>query len=85
MCACSLINQTFRQAKEGEEVTIKGETATLEMTMVQAEVMARVESEGELSLALRSIAESDGRAMEEGPQLAEKYITGEWQEQEAQQ
>ena len=67
------INQTFRQAKEGEEVSIKGETATLEMTMVQAEVIARVESEGELSLALRSIAESDGRAMEEGPQLAEKY------------
>ena len=70
------INQTFRQAKEGEEVSIKGETATLEMTMAQAEVVARVESEGELSLALRSIAESEGRAMEEGPQLAEKYRGG---------
>jgi pilus assembly protein CpaB len=70
------INQTFRQAKEGEEVAIKGETATLEMTMVQAEVVARVESEGELSLALRSIAESEGRAMEEGPMLAEKYRAG---------
>jgi pilus assembly protein CpaB len=68
------INQTFRQAKEGEEISIKGnETATIEITMPQAEIIARVESEGELSLALRSIAESEGRAMEEGPQLAEKY------------
>jgi pilus assembly protein CpaB len=70
------VNQTFRQAKEGEEVSIKGETATLEMSMPQAEVVARVESEGELSLALRSIAESEGHAMEEGPQLAEKYRGG---------
>ena len=52
------VNQTFRQAKEGEEVATKdGETATLELTMPQSEVVARVESEGELSLALRSIAE----------------------------
>jgi pilus assembly protein CpaB len=69
------INQVFRQAKEGEEVALKeGQTATVEITPPQAEVIARVESEGELSLALRSIAESDGKAMEEGPQLAEKYI-----------
>jgi pilus assembly protein CpaB len=68
------INQTFRQAKEGEEISMKGnETATIEITMPQAEIIARVESEGELSLALRSIAESEGKAMEEGPQLAEKY------------
>jgi pilus assembly protein CpaB len=68
------INQTFRQAKEGEEVAIKGnETATIELTMPQAEIIARVESEGELSLALRSIAESEGRAMDEIPVLAEKY------------
>jgi pilus assembly protein CpaB len=68
------INQTFRQAKEGEEISMKGnETATIEITMPQAEIVARVESEGELSLALRSIAESEGKAMEEGPQLAEKY------------
>jgi pilus assembly protein CpaB len=68
------INQTFRQAKEGEEVAIKGnETATIELTMPQAEIIARVESEGELSLALRSIAESEGKAMDEMPILAEKY------------
>ncbi len=69
------INQIFRQAKEGEDVAVKdGLTATVELSPSQAEVVARVESEGELSLALRSIAESDGKALEEGPQLAEKYI-----------
>ncbi len=69
------INQIFRQAKDGEEVTIKeGQTATVELSPEQAEIIARLESEGELSLALRSIAESDGKAMEEGPQLAEKYL-----------
>lgn len=68
------INQVFKQAKEGEDVALKeSDTATLEMTLQQAEIIARVESEGELSLALRSIAESEGRAMEEGPQLSEKY------------
>jgi pilus assembly protein CpaB len=70
------INQTFRTAKEGEEVSMKGnETATIELTMQQAEIIARVESEGELSLALRSISESEGRPMDEGPVLAEKYRT----------
>jgi pilus assembly protein CpaB len=68
------INQTFRQAKEGEEVAIKGnETATIEITLQQAEIIARVESEGELALALRSISESEGRPLDEGPVLAEKY------------
>lgn len=70
------INQTFRTAKEGEEVSMKGnETATIELTMQQAEIIARVESEGELSLALRSISESEGSPMDEGPVLAEKYKT----------
>lgn len=68
------INQIFRQAKEGEEVALKeGQTATVELTPPQSEIIARVESEGELSLALRSIAENDGKAMDDGPQLAEKY------------
>jgi pilus assembly protein CpaB len=68
------INQIFRQAKEGEEVALKeGQTATVELSPPQAEIIARVESEGELSLALRSIAENDGKAMDEGPVLAEKY------------
>jgi pilus assembly protein CpaB len=72
------INQMLKQAeaKEGEPSTValkEAETATLELTHPQVEILAKVESEGELALALRSIAESDGKAMEIGPQLAEKY------------
>ncbi len=68
------INQVFKQAKEGEDVALKeSDTATLEMTLPQAEVIARVESEGELSLALRSLAEGEGHAEKDGPRLSEKY------------
>jgi pilus assembly protein CpaB len=68
------INQIFRKATEGEEVALKeGQTATVELTPEQVEIVARLESEGELSLALRSIAETDGRSMELGPQLSAKY------------
>jgi pilus assembly protein CpaB len=69
------INQIFRQVKEGEDVALKeGQTATVELSPEQAEIVARVESEGELSLALRSIAENDGKLMDEGPKLSEKYV-----------
>ena len=69
------INQVFRQAAEGEPVTVeKGETATLELDPHQTEVIAMVESSGELSLALRSIAENDGKKIDDiMPELAEKY------------
>jgi pilus assembly protein CpaB len=69
------VNQTYRQDKEGEQVTVaEGKTATLELDPRQSEVIAMIESVGELSLALRSIAENDGKNMEkEGPQLSEKY------------
>lgn len=69
------INQTYRQDKEGEQVTVaEGKTATLELDPRQTEIIAMIESVGELSLALRSIAENDGRNMqEEGPKLSEKY------------
>jgi pilus assembly protein CpaB len=68
------INQIFRKATEGEEVALKeGQTATVELTPEQVEIVAKLESEGELSLALRSIAETDGRSMELGPMLTEKY------------
>ena len=72
------INQMLKQAvaKEGEPATValkEAETATLELTHIQSEILARVESEGELALALRSIAENDGKSMEIGPQLADKY------------
>jgi pilus assembly protein CpaB len=70
------INQTFRQEKEGDSVTVaEGKTATLELDPHQSEVIAMIESAGELSLALRSIAENDGKSMEkEGPKLADKYM-----------
>ncbi len=68
------MNQIFKKVQEGEEVAMKEvETTTLELTSQQSEVLAKVESEGELSLALRSIAENDGKALDEGPQLSEKY------------
>ena len=69
------VNQIFRQSGEGDAVTVeKGETATLELTPHQSEIIAMVESSGELSLALRSIAENDGKKLEDiQPVLAEKY------------
>lgn len=69
------VNQIFKQASEGDPVTVeKGETATLELTPQQSEVMATVQSSGELSLVLRSIAENDGKSEAEiQPVLADKY------------
>jgi pilus assembly protein CpaB len=69
------INQTYRQDKETDTVTVaEGKTATLELDARQSEVIAMIESVGELSLALRSIAENDGKSMEkEGPKLSERY------------
>jgi pilus assembly protein CpaB len=69
------VNQIYNQATEGEAVTVeKGETATLELTQQQSEVIAMVESSGELSLALRSIAESDGKSLQDNvPILADEY------------
>ncbi len=69
------VNQVFKQAGENDPVTVeKGETATLELTPKQAEIITQVESSGELALALRSLAEDDGKPIAEtGPQLADKY------------
>jgi pilus assembly protein CpaB len=69
------VNQTYRQEQEGDNVTVaEGKTATLELDPRQSEVIAQIESVGELSLALRSIAENDGKSMDlEGPMLADQY------------
>lgn len=69
------INQIYKQAAEGEAVTVvNGETATLELNPRQAEIIAQVQSTGELSLALRSIAESEGKTPDQiVPELANKY------------
>jgi pilus assembly protein CpaB len=70
------VNQTYRQDKEGDSVTVaEGKTATLELDPRQSEIIAMIESVGELALALRSIAENDGKSMEkEGPKLSDKYL-----------
>ena len=69
------INQTYRQATEGDTATVaEGKTATLELDPYQTEIIAMIESQGDISLALRSIAENDGKSMViEGPQLSEGY------------
>lgn len=70
------VDQTFKQDEKGEQVVI-GKTATLELELAQAEVMAMAESSGQLSLALRSIAESDNKALgDDGPQLSERFARG---------
>jgi pilus assembly protein CpaB len=70
------INQQYQQDQENNTISVpEGKTATLELTAYQAEIVAKVESLGELSLALRSISENDGLPMEKNvPVLAEKYV-----------
>ena len=72
------INQTFRQEAGEDKVTVtEGKTATLELDPRQTEVISMIETAGELSLALRSIAENDGKSLADGgPQLADKYKNG---------
>jgi len=70
------INQTYRQEAGDDKVTVaEGKTATLELDPRQTEVISMVESAGELSLALRSIAENGDRGIEEGgPKLADRFM-----------
>ncbi len=71
------INQNYGKQEEGTDTiaVAEGKTATLELSARQSEVIAQVESMGELSLALRSIAENDGVSIEDNkPVLAEKYV-----------
>ena len=69
------VNQIFKQAADGEPVAVdNGQTATLELEPRQAEIVEQVQSSGELSLALRSIAESEGKTPDQiTPELADKY------------
>ena len=70
------INQTYRQETNEDKVTVtEGKTATLELDPIQTEVITMVESAGELSLALRSIAEGgDGGIQDEGPKLSDAFL-----------
>jgi pilus assembly protein CpaB len=68
------ISQTYRQEAGEDKVNIEGKTATLELNPQQTEVVASIESAGELSLALRSIAENGDKGLDDGgPKLADKY------------
>lgn len=70
------INQTFRQEAGEDKVTVtEGKTAVLELDLQQSEVITMVESAGELSLALRSIAENgDAGLQNDKPVLADGYV-----------
>lgn len=73
------INQTFRHetGPDGDQVTVSGgKTATLELTDQQSELIVRVEQTptGVLSLALRSIAENDGKKLSEiAPEISPDF------------
>lgn len=69
------INQTFRQEAGSDAVTVtEGKTATLELDPRQTEIISMVESAGELSLALRSLAESGDLGLGDAPPvLSDKY------------
>ena len=68
------INQVFSQETNKEKVTIEGKTAVIELDPFQSEVITMVESAGELSLALRSIAESgDNGIIDARPVLSDKF------------
>ena len=70
------IDQTFQTNEKGEQVVV-GKTATVELDPKQTEVLAMVESSGQLTLALRSLADQGDSALgDDGPKLAEHYTTG---------
>lgn len=58
------IDQTFADNGKGEQVVV-GKTATLELMLEQAEIMALAEAMGDISLALRSIKENSNMALGE--------------------
>jgi pilus assembly protein CpaB len=67
------INQTLRE-EDGKPAIPDSRTAVLELEPKQAEVMAKIESAGEVSLALRSLA--DDTTGDQRPILSEAYRTG---------
>jgi pilus assembly protein CpaB len=66
------INQTYKPSPDGEQVIPEGKTATLELTPEQSEVVSMAESAGQLSLSLRSIAETD-QNLGDAPVTSDKY------------
>lgn len=70
------IDQTFKTDDQGQQVVV-GKTATLELEPNQAEILAMAESSGQLTLALRSLADRGSHELgDDGPQLAENFTDG---------
>lgn len=68
------IDQKYVAEQQDSPAVRKLRTATLEVTPEQARVLARVQSIGELNLALRSLAErGDGELKDEMPRLAPEF------------
>jgi pilus assembly protein CpaB len=68
------VNQVFNRSSEEEEASVKDvDYVAIELKPEQAEILARLESEGDITLALRSLADDEGKGASEGPVLAEKY------------
>jgi len=68
------IDQMLQTGKDGEETASSEiKTATLELKPHQAEILAKAESMGQLSLALRSAKEGESKLGDAGPRLSPKY------------
>ncbi len=69
------IDQSYRIGEDGKEVADSSiKTATLELEPRQAEVLARAETMGQLTLALRSMADMGDSALgDDGPRLSPRY------------
>ena len=68
------IDQKYVAEQQDAPAVRKLRTATLEVTPEQARVLARVQSMGQLNLALRSLAErGDGELRDEMPRLAPEF------------
>jgi len=69
------IDQSYRVSDNGMKVADSSiKTATLELEPRQAEVLARAESMGQLTLALRALADmGDKKLGDDGPRLSPKF------------
>ena len=76
------IDQTYTSSASGDGkkdqvAENKINTATLELDPRQAEVIALAETTGQLTLALRSLADNGSSELgDDGPRLSKKYATG---------
>lgn len=72
------IDQSFAVNDKGEKIyDEKINTATLELDPRQSEVIALAETTGQLTLALRSLADNGSSELgDDGPRLSERYAKG---------